>query len=103
MELFSGTVNVREQTELNARARADSDENAEKMRNTTAGWIRVTQAALTLKVGVGQFFPGAKTEEAKQQIKLLDAVKLSVEDRDLVVTMKADTDLVIPFFLGMSR
>ena len=103
MELLSGTVNVREQTELNARARADSDEKAEKIRNTTAGWIRGAQTLLAVEVKLGQLFPNARTEQAKRESKLLNAVTVSADDRHLVVTMKADSDLVLPYLLGMSR
>lgn len=101
MELLTGTVNVREQTELNARARADSDEKAEKIRGITAGWIRGIQTLLAVEVKLGQLFPNARTEQAKRESKLLKAVKLSAEGNEVVVTMKADTDLVLPHLLGM--
>ncbi len=103
MELLSGTLNIKEQTELNARARADSDEKAEKIRGITAGWIRGAQTLLAVEIGVGKIFPSAKTEQAKRYSKLLDALKLSAEGNEVVVTMKADSDLVLPHLLGMSR
>ena len=99
MELLRGTFNVREQAELDARARADSNENAEQVRGKTVGLIAGAKGLLSLK----QFFPGEVGENAKRDIKLLNALKVSADDRDVVATMKADPDLVLPFLLGMSR
>ena len=38
-----------------------------------------------------------------QKIKLIDALELSADDKDVVVKMKADTKVVVPQLLGATR
>ena len=99
MELLFGTANVGEQVEATARARANTNERAESFRGTSAGLLRVAKTGYAF----ARFLPGEKGAQAAQMIKLLDAVKLRVEDKDVVATMKTDADLVLPLLLGATR
>lgn len=99
MDFLLGTLNIREEVELEVRARTASKEKADDLRGATDGRRATLKGFLFLL----QLQGGEKGQLASQAGKLLKKVKLGTDDKDVVATMKADADLVLPLLLGATR
>ena len=97
VDVVLGTLNIREQAELEVRARTDDAAKAERLHVATTGWLKTAKFGLAF----AQFDPGEKGKQAKQISKILGAIKLDVDDKDVVATLKTDADAALAQLLGV--
>ena len=99
IEFLSGTVNVREKVEVDLRAKTASKEKAEQVRKKINSQLFVMKAGLL----PAQLQGGEQGKQARQLVKLLGGLKITDEDADVVVTMKADADALVQLLGGSMR
>jgi hypothetical protein len=95
--VFIGTLNVREQAEVEVRARTDGKAKAVELHARVLGWRDKAKTLLAF----GGFLPGKEGEVSAYLNKLLGAVKFAVDDKDVVATLKTDADAALAQMLEL--